>query len=584
MSIAELVTRRFTVQPETLNADECSVQVILSTGADVRRAGFVERLAMGPEHWEIPDYVPLLDGHRNGGFRDVLGQVRDIKFEGGRMVGTAFVSNAEAWAAITRGDVRSISIGYAPRKWSESRDPATGERIRTLTTTTLREASLVPIGADPGAQTRNLPMEEDTIDAPEAVSETVTATRAEIRTICRAAGMTTDQADALVDRDASLIEARSAAFEAMQARRVNITVGPSHEDAAVLVTRQTEALTCQLLGTEPTDAARPFMGLGMSDHARLCVTRAGIAGVANMGREELVTRAMHVSTDFSNLLTGTGRRILLASYQAAESPLKQLAVQRNLPDFRPSTMIRVGGIPKLKKVTEAGEIKYTSTGEAAEGFKLETYASIFALSRQAIVNDDLGGLTQWGTMAGRGSAETEADALIELFTQAAGLGPNMQDGKRLFHADHGNLAASGADPDVDTLSAARLALRRQTGLDGVTPISARPKYLLVSAELETLAEQLLAELAAATVGDANPFSGKLTLLVEPRLPPASWYVFADPAVLPTLAYGYLSSAPGPQLASRDGWDVLGREFRVVLDFGCGALDWRGAYRNPGADL
>lgn len=60
------------------------------------------------------------------------------------------------------------------------------------------------------------------------------------------------------------------------------------------------------------------------------------------------------------------------------------------------------------------------------------------------------------------------------------------------------------------------------------------------------------------------------------------YLFADPAILPVLEYSYLSSAQGPQMASREGWDVLGMEFRVVLDFGCGAVDWRGGFFNPGA--
>ncbi len=49
-----------------------------------------------------------------------------------------------------------------------------------------------------------------------------------------------------------------------------------------------------------------------------------------------------------------------------------------------------------------------------------------------------------------------------------------------------------------------------------------------------------------------------------------------------VSIGYLSSAQGPQLSSRDGWEVLGREFRVTLDFGAGATDHRGAYRNAGA--
>jgi hypothetical protein len=39
---------------------------------------------------------------------------------------------------------------------------------------------------------------------------------------------------------------------------------------------------------------------------------------------------------------------------------------------------------------------------------------------------------------------------------------------------------------------------------------------------------------------------------------------------------------GPQMSSREGWDVLGMEFRVIDDFGAGVVDHRGAYSNAGA--
>jgi hypothetical protein len=273
----------------------------------------------------------------------------------------------------------------------------------------------------------------------------------------------------------------------------------------------------------------------------------------------------------------------MAAYQAAESPLKRLARQTTHVDFRPASKLRLSEIGPLQKVSEAGEIKSTSRGEAASSYKLDTYGSIFAISRQALINDDLGAFRDWSVVAGRAAAEMEANVLVDLLLS----NPEMEDGEDLFSAEHGNVAASGGpimdeDGDLAALSDARKALRDMKGMDGVTPINATPKFLLVGTDRETEAEKALATIAAATASDTNPFSGKLTLLVEPRLPETAWYTFADPAVLPVLEYAYLSSAQGPQMASRDGWEVLATEFRVYEDYGAGAVDWRGAYKNAGA--
>lgn len=581
---ADLLTRRLTLTPRTLDEGEGTVDVVLSTGAPVRRAGFVERLALEPDNVTIGARIPLLDSHRQSSIGDIKGRVENVRHEAGAIVATLRVTDAAALAAIARGDLTGVSVGYRVSKWEDSRDATTGDRIRTATKWEIVEVSLVPVPADKDAIIRSIGMEpEITIDTP---PETRVETNTQIRALTTRMNLPATFTDGLIDREATIEEARAAVLEEIGNRAVPVTtarVGPSGDDPAVIHARQAEAFACRMSGAEPSDAARPYMVQSLADAARDALTRSGAKGVGMLGREELLTRALHTTSDFPALLTGAGNRVLVPAYQAAQSPLKLLARQRNADDFRPVSLIKLGDFGRLKPVSESGEIKALSTGEAAEGYSLETFGGLFNLSRKAIVNDDLGAFGRWAAMMGRAAADTEADQLAGLLLQAAGAGPIMGDGKRLFSVEHGNQAVDGAAPDVDPLSDARLAMRRQKGLDGVSPISVVPKYLLVSADLETLAEKLLTALAANTVADANPFSGKLTLLVEPRLPDGTWYVFADPSIMPVFEYAFLSSAPGPQLASRDGWDVLGREFRVVLDFGCGAVEWRGAYRNPGAD-
>ena len=163
-----------------------------------------------------------------------------------------------------------------------------------------------------------------------------------------------------------------------------------------------------------------------------------------------------------------------------------------------------------------------------------------------------------------------------------GAGQNMADGNPLFHSSHGNLAASGAALSLTTLSAARTAMRKQTGLAGEL-LAIEPWALVVPAELETLAQQILADIQATKTSDANPFGGQLELIVEPGLTSATaWYVIANPATYEGLTWATLEGLDAPRVESKPGWNTLGMEFRVVWALDAAFTEHATWYRNPGA--
>ncbi|SMX37159.1 phage major capsid protein [Octadecabacter ascidiaceicola] len=174
-------------------------------------------------------------------------------------------------------------------------------------------------------------------------------------------------------------------------------------------------------------------------------------------------------------------------------------------------------------------------------------------------------------------SQTEADELVKLLTS----NPEMSDGTAVFDASRGNVGAAGM-PSVAALTSTRQTMRTRKGMDGKTIIAVAPRYLLVSAALETEAEKVLASIQPNKSEDVNPFGGKLSLLVEPRLPDDFWYVFADPARLAAMQYAYLSAAQGVQIQRTEAWDTLGMKFRAFLDFGSGWLDWRPVHQVPTA--
>lgn len=338
-----------------------------------------------------------------------------------------------------------------------------------------------------------------------------------------------------------------------------------------------DALVSRMTHAAPTDNGRQYRGV------RIAHLMAERNGIASRDESDIFQRSvgMQTTSDFPNILGAAANRVLLAAYQQAQPIYRTFAARRNFQDFRPHNMLRIGEFPLLKEVTETGEIKHGSIPESAETTRLKTRGINLALTRQAIINDDLGAFADLAVAAGRSAARTEDAVAFDALLANSGNGLKLADGKNLFHADHGNLAASGSAISETSISAGRLAIRTQKGI-GDEVLDYAPRILLVGPALETAAEKFLAVVNAGKQEDFNPFAGKLTLAVSARITDNSWRLFVDPSDLAAFVYGYLRDAEAPMVSQHEPANQDGFVWKVLHDFAFGPVDHRAAYKNGGA--
>ncbi|MGC5796486.1 HK97 family phage prohead protease [Sphingomonas sp. NFX23] len=629
--------------PDSYDAEARTVEAVLSAGSPVRRYYFTEELEISETAVDLGrverGLCSLLDAHNQYSVSGIGGTVTNVRIENAELVGTFTFADTEFGRMIegmvARGELRGVSIGYRVTKWEITRTEDDGHETWRATAWELLEASLVPVPADPNAGVRSasgtaIPgttQEEDdmrrnlpggaaatalastsltppaaAIDAsraapiaePVAPAGGVTVTRfgatdaVDFMDQARSFGVET-RARELVDQNSrgeiGTEAARSAIMQAAAEAQRSATGGVRATPGFGANGRQEEgsrnaiadALVARTLREQPNDAAREFMGM------RLLEIAASRAGLSPRERDPItILRAAHTSSDFPLLMEGAGNRVLLARYNAAEPTYRDLAARRDLTDFKATNLLRIGDFPTLLPYEEDGEIKAGTIGEGKETVILGSYGRILRLSRQAIVNDDLGAFDQVFGSIGRMIARFENNTFYAMKAQNGGLGPKLSDGKTLFHADHGNLlaGANGTELAIDSLGTGRASIRRQKDADG-NILNVAPSRILVGAELETKAEQLISPLQPQQAGNVNPFAGRLTPTVDGTIQGASWELYADPADLPTFVYGYLADAPGPRVLSEESFNVDGMAWRVTEDFYTGAVDYRGAYRNTG---
>jgi len=385
--------------------------------------------------------------------------------------------------------------------------------------------------------------------------------------------------------------------KAKEAFRVNNTdsgarVVSSYEDPATVAELMSDAIAFHALKSInpehkiPENGARKFLGYSATDLCREVVGRATGRDMRGAPIGTVIAQALgHTTSDFPNILGTSANKVLLGAYQAANPTFLNVFATQNLSNFQPHNLIRSGDFPSLVELNEHGEITRGSIGESAEIARLKSHGRTFGISRQAIINDNLGAFTNMAAQAGRAVAAYENSVAWAVLMANPTLATTNA---AVFSTTHNNLTASGTAISASSLGVGRKTLRNMKSIDG-TILNVVPAVLAVPSEKETLAEQVLSPLVLpASSDELTPIGLRapaLRLVVEPLLDANSltaWYLFGNPARGSNFVAGRLAGAEAPRLRTNYPSNVDGVEFQVLIDFYAAAVDFRFGYKNAGA--
>ena len=334
------------------------------------------------------------------------------------------------------------------------------------------------------------------------------------------------------------------------------------------------------------DAGNPFRGRKLVELARASVERLGMK-TEGMSQMEVVAAAFTQSgSDFPVLLENTMHKALQGAYATAALTWSRFCATGSVSDFRAHNRYRVGSLSNLESVNELGEFKNKAIPDGEKSsITAGTKGNIINLSRQAIINDDLGAFVGLANSLGRAAARTVEADVYALLALNAGLGPTMADTYTLFHANHGNVP-TGAAISMAAIDLDRVAMASQTDVGGNDYLDLRPAVLLVPLSLggtaRSINEAQYDPDTANKLQKPNVVNGLFRDIVDsPRLSGTRRYIFADPMEAPVIEVAFLDGAQEPYLEVQDGFDVDGGRYKVRLDFGIAAIDYRGAVTNAG---
>ena len=625
---------RAAFEPTTFNEESKTIELTWTTGASVKRRDwnrdryYIEQLLVTNEAVDfsrLENGAPLLANHSSDNLSDVIGVVERAWIDKGIGKATVRFSERDEVKPILQdvktGILRAVSVGY-------SIDTVTIEErqndlpIYTATRWTPMEISLVTIPADIGAQVRSneiistqqeaimpdstVVRSEQVIIAPvvdsDAIrSEAIKAEReriSDIKLSVRSAklddafaekmitdGIDTNQARKLVLDELVRIDTQTAPSQLRGGS--DIRIGESETDKLRTAAADSILARHGLLKADEKQIkmqGNPFAQKRAREIARDCLEMSG-ENLRGLNDDEIVKRAFTTSTsDFPVILENVLHRTVIASYATVGETWRRFCTTGSVSDFRQWKRLKLASVGTLDALGELGEFKNKALNDAeSESINVTTFGNTVNISRQMIVNDDLGAFLNISTALGKAAALTVEKAVYALLLS----NPTMSDGVALFHANHKNLQSTGTALSVSAIDADRVAMASQMDVGGNDYLDIKPSVLLLPTSLGGTARVInRSEFdpdAANKLQRVNAVAGLFNDIIDtPRLSGTARYYFADPSVMPAFEVAFLNGNDQPYLEQENGFDVDGVKYKIRLDFGVAAIESRAVYKNVGA--
>ncbi len=293
------------------------------------------------------------------------------------------------------------------------------------------------------------------------------------------------------------------------------------------------------------------------------------AAIDGQMRNSRLTEAAVTTSSVSSIVKNAVNLMLAADYSVRHRWWEPLVTQEDVDTLDDATLIRVYGIGGLNAMSEGDTYQELSWADEEETASFVKRGGYVGVTLETFLRDKINVLRSIPRRLSNAWYNEISGLVSNVFTVNTAAGPVLADSGALFNSTALTSAGGHANLLTTALSysafiAARTAMRKQT--DKVLGVGKRlgvgPKYLLVPADIENVAEEIRAsqlvpgEDGGATSGGemqtANTLRNSFETIVVPEWTDTdNWALAADPAQFPAIYLIWLRGRRTPELFSAD---------------------------------